>query len=99
MRASRTVLRETQGEIPWVYSPKVTDGIYEYQHSTGSNSNESLLKGFDQWAKTDLTALLEALQPKPKICATLEIELPLKEGKPAYSRRAILGPVTQWGQN
>jgi len=23
VRASRTVLRETQGEIPWVYSPKV----------------------------------------------------------------------------
>ena len=72
----------------------VPEGIFEYQHSTGNNLDQSLRNGFGQWAKTDLAALLEALQPKPATCTTLEMEFPEKEGNPAYSRRAILGPVT-----
>jgi len=72
----------------------VPDGIFEYQHSTGDNLDDSFLKGFHDWAETDLTALLEALTPMPETCTTLKMEFPEKDGKPAYSRRAVLGPPT-----
>ena len=89
----------TTTTIQTSHSALVPEGVFEYQHSTGNNLDESFRKGFDQWAKTDLTALLEALLPRPEICTTLEMKFPEKEGKPAYSRRAILGPVTHFVQN
>ncbi len=77
----------------------VPDGVFEYQHSTGDNMEDSIRKGFDQWAQTDLVALLEALEPEPKTCTTLKMDFPEKDGKPAYSRRAVLGPVAHYVQN
>lgn len=74
------------------------EGLFEYQHSAGKNVEESLLDGFAQWAKTDLIALIAALQPKPATCNVLEMEFPEKNGKPAYRRRAVLGPVTHLQQ-
>jgi hypothetical protein len=76
------------------HSALAPDGVFEYQHSTGNNLDESLRQGFDQWAKTDFTALMDALQPKPETCTTLEMQFPAKEGNPAYFRRVVLGPVT-----
>lgn len=81
------------------HSVLVPDGVFEYQHSTGPNVEASLTDGLVQWARTDLVALLEASQPKPKICTSLEMEFPAKEGCPASVRRAILGPVTHVVQN
>jgi hypothetical protein len=72
----------------------VPDGVFEYQHATGDNAELSLREGFNQWVITDLLALLESLQPKPETCTSLEMKFPEKDGKPAYSRRVILGPVT-----
>lgn len=89
----------TTTTIQTSHSALVPEGVFEYQHSTGNNLDESFRKGFDQWATTDLTALLEALLPRPEICTTLEMEFPEKEGRPAYSRRAVLGPVTHFVQN
>jgi hypothetical protein len=81
------------------HSALVPDGVFEYQHSTGNNVEDSVRKGFEQWAQTDLVALLEALQPKPEICTTLEMTFPEKDRKPAYSRRAVLGPVAHFVEN
>jgi hypothetical protein len=47
----------------------------------------------------DLVVLLEALQRKPTTCMEIEADFPDKDGKPAYSRRALLGPVTHLVQN
>ena len=77
----------------------VPDGVFEYQHSTGDNVEDSIRKGFDQWSETDLAALLDALQPNPKSCTTLKMDFPEKGGKPALYRRAVLGPVTHFVQN
>ena len=81
------------------HSALVPDGIFEYQHSSGNDLEESFRKGFDQWAETDFSVLLEALKPKPEICTALEKEFPEKEGKLAYSRRAVLGTVLHWVQS
>ena len=77
----------------------VPDGVYEYQHSTGNSVEDSVRKGFDLWVQTDLVALLDALQPNPKTCTTLQMTFPEKDGKPGNFRRAILGPVTQFVQD
>ena len=75
------------------------NGVFEYQHSIGESLEESLRKGFDQWAQTHFVALLDALDPAPTTCATLGMGFPEKDGKPAYNRRAILGPVAHLAQN
>jgi hypothetical protein len=75
------------------------DGVFEYQHATGDNVEESLRQGFDLWAKTNFVALLDALQPKPSTCTTLGMNFPEKDGNPAYMRRAVLGPVTHLVEN
>jgi Family of unknown function (DUF6348) len=76
----------------------VSEGVFEYQHSTGDSVEDSIRKGFDQWAHADFVALLESLQPKPQTCTTLRMDFPEKDGKPAYSRRAVLGPVAHFLQ-
>jgi hypothetical protein len=77
----------------------VPDGVFEYQHSTGNNLEDSFRKGFEQWAQTDLVALLEAMQAKPSTCSTLRMNFPDKDGNPAYFRRAVLGPVAHYVAN
>jgi hypothetical protein len=74
----------------------VSDGVFEYQHATGDNVEASLRKGIDQWAQTGFVALLDALQPAPAKCTTLRMAFPEKDGKRAYTRRAVLGPVFHW---
>ena len=71
-------------------------GVFEYQHSAGNNTAESISKGFDQWLRTDFVPLLEALRPTPGSCMTLVMDFPAREGKPARTRRAILGPVAHF---
>jgi hypothetical protein len=74
----------------------VPDGVFEYQHATGDKVEDSLRKGFEQWAQTGFAALLDALQPMPANCTTLRMTFPEQDGKLAYARRAVLGPVTHW---
>ena len=74
--------------------PRVApEGLFEYQHSTGDDSPNSIRSGFDQWAQVDFPPLLDALRAKPETCTMLKMEFPASEGKPARTRRAILGPV------
>jgi len=77
----------------------VPDGVFEYQHATGENTEGSIRKGFDQWAQSDLVTLLDALQSKPESSTVLRMTVPEKDGGPGYSRRAVLGPVTHFAEN
>lgn len=73
-------------------------GIFEYQHSTGDNTEDSIRKGLDQWAQVDLVPLLDALLDQPAHCTMLNMALPAKDGQPARTRRAVLGPVVHFRQ-
>ncbi len=72
------------------------DGLFEYQHSTGDSSADSIRKGFDQWAQVDFPPLIDALRPKPQTCTMLEMAFPAKDAAPARVRRAILGPIMHY---
>jgi hypothetical protein len=74
-------------------------GVFEYQHSAGDNTADSIAKGLHQWVQTDFVALLEALRPKPHVCTMMEMDFPANDGKPARVRRAILGPVAHFMQH
>jgi hypothetical protein len=74
----------------------MSDGVFEYQHATGDNVEDSLRKGFDQWAQGSFVALLDALQSTPASCTSLRMTFPEKDGELAYARRAVLGPVIHW---
>jgi hypothetical protein len=74
----------------------VPQGVFEYQHGWGDSVEGSIHTGFDQWARTDLVALLDALKPRPESCMMLEMSFPEREGQPARLRRAILGPVAHF---
>lgn len=72
-------------------------GLFEYQHSAGRDLNESIRKGFDQWARLDLVTLLDALKPKPETCLVLEMRFGSDDD--ALARRAVLGPVAHYAVN
>jgi hypothetical protein len=72
------------------------DGLFEYQHSTGDSSADSIRKGFDQWAQVDFPPLIDAVRQKPQTCTMLQMEFPAKNGVPARVRRAILGPIMHY---
>jgi len=84
---------QTTTTIQTSHASMVPEGVFEYQHSTGRNVEESFLEGFNQWAKTDLVTLLDSIQAIPSICSVLKMEIPEKNEAPAYCRRAVLGPV------
>ena len=81
----------------------IPPGVFEFQHSSGDNIQDSVVKGFESWMQTDLPVFLDALRAQPKQCTYLEIELPSgAEGEsrrtgdsipPARKRRVILGPI------
>jgi hypothetical protein len=77
----------------------VPDGVFEYQHSAGSTSAEAIAKGFDQWLQTDFVTLLDALQSEPESCTVWKMSFPAVDGKPARSRRVVLGPITHFMEN
>ncbi|MCI2263561.1 DUF6348 family protein [Xanthomonas indica] len=71
------------------------DGIVEFQHSIGEDTEASLASGFTTWARTDLVALSEAVSaPAEARCMTLQMEFPVKaEAQAAVRRTVVLGPV------
>jgi hypothetical protein len=72
-------------------------GTFEYQHASGANVAECVGEGFDSWLRVDLPPLLDALRPTPQDCATMVMNLPAKDGRPARRRRAVLGPPMRAG--
>ncbi|MBB6367268.1 hypothetical protein FHR56_002433 [Xanthomonas sacchari] len=71
------------------------EGIVEFQHSIGEDTEASLASGFTTWARTDLVALSEAVSaPAEARCMTLQMEFPAEAGAQASVRRTVvLGPV------
>jgi hypothetical protein len=73
--------------------PRIPAGVFEFQHSTGDDSRQSIAKGFEGWMQLDLPVFLEALRPKPEHCACMEFDLPAEGVTPPQKRRVVLGPV------
>jgi len=67
-------------------------GVFEYQHGVGADLGKALEHGLTSWADLDLPALLDATRPQPQQCSVMEMELPAKDGRPAYKRRLVFGP-------
>ena len=76
----------------------IKEGLFEFQHSTGDNVTESLIKGFESWEAGDLPVLLDALLPKPARCTLWVMTLPARDGLPARVRRAVLGNVAYFAE-
>ena len=73
--------------------------VYEYQHSTGKTTEDSLFKGIDQWLHIDFPVFLDALEPAPKQCTLMELSIAATAAAPARQRRIILGPVAHLAQH
>jgi hypothetical protein len=69
-------------------------GVFEFQHSAGKDTRQSLTKGFDAWMHLDLPVFLDALRPKPEQCTFLEYVFPAQSATCAQKRRVVLGPVS-----
>jgi hypothetical protein len=76
----------------------IPEGIFEYQHAAGENSQGSVFSGIEQWVKLDFVPLLEALRDKPAQCMTMEMTFPPKDASPELTRRAVLGPVAHYAE-
>ena len=74
------------------------DGVFEYQHATDDNMEESICSGFDQWTQVDFPVFLDALQDKLGQCMAMEMTFPANDGVPARTRRGVLGPVAHLRQ-
>lgn len=66
-------------------------GLFEFQHAWAATLEQSLHNGFDQWLKTDLATLRDALRPEPAQSMTMRFELP--DGR---VRRAVFGPFSHF---
>ena len=73
-------------------------GLFEYQHATGENFDASIKRGLDQWARTDLMALLDAARPEPEHCMSMRMEFGGENGAPLRKRRVVFGPVAHFGR-
>nr|WP_175429135.1 hypothetical protein [Lysobacter enzymogenes] len=73
-------------------------GLFEYQHATGETFDDSVKRGFDQWARTDLLALLDATRAEPETCMTMRMEFGGEDGAPRRERRIVFGPVASFGR-
>lgn len=74
----------------------VPEGIFEYQHSIGDDTQAAIRKGFDQWVRTDFMPLLDATLTQGEFCTNLVMTLPEAEGRPKRTRRAVLGPIAHY---
>jgi len=70
------------------YAP---NGLFEYQHSAGDDTNQAIAKGFKGWIELDLPVLLDAINNSLVSCTAMDMEYPAPEHR---IRRALLGPVS-----
>ncbi|QWP76386.1 hypothetical protein J5226_22830 [Lysobacter sp. K5869] len=73
-------------------------GLFEYQHATGENFDASVKRGFEQWARTDLMALLDAARDEPETCMSMRMEFGGEDGAPKRQRRVVFGPIAHFGR-
>ncbi|MBN1427763.1 MAG: hypothetical protein JXB07_05210, partial [Anaerolineae bacterium] len=69
------------------YAPQ---GLFEYQHAAGDDTNTALASGFKNWADLDLPVLLEAITNHLEACTAMDMQFPAPDQR---IRRAVLGPV------
>lgn len=68
----------------------IPEGLFEYQHATGKDTNSALAAGIDSWVEVDLPVLMDAVGNNLETCTAMDMEFP----EPAHRiRRALLGPV------
>lgn len=80
-------------KIDFIHPTAIPSAVFEFQHSTGGTTTESIEAGFDSWAKGDLAALSDAIREKPLECTAMTFEFPGKGEGSVIRRRVILGPV------
>jgi hypothetical protein len=64
-------------------------GVFEFQHSSGTDIRDSFAKGFKSWAEQDLPVFLDALRKDATTCMVATME---------PNRRLIFGPPIQMAQ-
>lgn len=69
------------------------EGLFEFQHASGSTEVESLLNGFRSWAQTDLATLSDAVSNE--VNASLVMEMPRKVFMGPYIHHATTAPAGQ----
>jgi hypothetical protein len=69
------------------------EGTFEYQHFIGQTTADSIRKGLEGWADTDLPVFMDALRPKAQDCMVMLKEYPATERVPARRRQMVLGPT------
>lgn len=74
----------------------VPGGIFEYQHSSGDDTQAAIRQGFEQWVQTDFIPLLDTTLPRGESCMHLMLTLPETESRPKRTRRATLGPIAHY---
>ncbi len=91
---------KTQSTIQVAHASLFRAGIFEYQHSSGTDIRDSFAKGFKSWADLDLPVFLDAQRARPATCMVMEMK-PGVESKSVLppDRRVIFGPTLQMAQN
>ncbi|HEU5136444.1 MAG TPA: DUF6348 family protein [Steroidobacteraceae bacterium] len=91
---------KTASTIQISHSSLKPSGLFEYQHSSGTDLRDSFAKGFKTWADLDLPVFLDAQRARATDCMVME----MKPGQESQSvlpagRRVVLGPTLHMAQN
>jgi len=91
---------KTQSTIQVTHASLIPGGLFEYQHSSGTDIRDSFAKGFKSWADHDLPVFLDAQRARAVTCMVME----MKPGGETQSvlppdRRVVFGPTLQMAQN
>lgn len=83
-----------------VSSPDVIPrGVFEFQHSAGDSTRQSIIKGFKSWADTDLPVYLDVFNKVPAECKLMEMSIPATSTEPARTRHILFGPTYHFAKN
>lgn len=87
----------TSTTIEVKHPTRIPSPIFEFQHSTGPDLEQSFREGFRQWYDTDFLTLREAMLEKAEDCVELLLESGQQE--PSWSRRVTLGLPLRMGES
>jgi hypothetical protein len=68
------------------------NGAFEYQHALDQTTADSLRKGLEGWADTDLPVFMDALRLEPQDCTSRIKYVPATSSVPARRREILFGP-------
>ena len=90
---------QTSSTIEVSHARLLPTSLFEYQHATGDDVEQSFRSGFEGWTESDLPVFVDLENAEPETCAELAIELPATEESAPLSRRVLLGPPVQYCQS